>query len=185
VPEIDLLSLFVRPLHKASLSYLIVGSVGSIYYGEPRLTLDVDFAVAFSDRDLQRLPELFSEKDFYLPPIETLLEESSRPRGHWNIIHSTSGLKADFYPCSQDPFFQWAWQNRRTTALPQGEVFFAPAEYIVVWKVIWYSEGGSDKHVRDISRMLQLSPQQIDLAIIEKELSRRNLLPTFHKMIRS
>jgi hypothetical protein len=32
--------------------------------------------------------------------------------------------------------------------------------------------------------MLQLSPQQIDLAIIEKELSRRSLLPTFHKMIR-
>jgi hypothetical protein len=32
--------------------------------------------------------------------------------------------------------------------------------------------------------MLQLSPQQIDLTIIEKELSRRKLLSTFHKMIR-
>ena len=44
----DLLHLFVRPIHDAGWPYLVVGSVGSTFYGEPRLTMDVDLAVAFS-----------------------------------------------------------------------------------------------------------------------------------------
>ena len=41
----DLFALFVRPLHRSGLRYMISGSLASIYYGEPRLTMDVDIVV--------------------------------------------------------------------------------------------------------------------------------------------
>ena len=181
----DLLRLFVRPLHDAGLPYLAVGSVGSIFYGEPRLTLDVDLAVAFSGAQIQRLIPLFPAEHFYLPPAETLAEEAGRPRGHWNILHPSTGLKADFYACPDDPFFRWAWENRRTVRLDHGKIYVAPAEFILVGKVAWFAEGGGEKHVRDIRRMLELSGDQIDPASVEKELSRRGLLPAYRQILGS
>ena len=182
-PPPDLLRLFVRPIHDAGLPYLAVGSVGSIFYGEPRLTLDVDLAVAFSSAQACRLPSLFSAEDFYVPPAETLTAEAGRPRGHWNLIHHGSGLKADFYACPDDPFFRWAWENRHTARLEHGEIHYAPAEFIVVGKVGWFAEGGGDKHVRDIRRMLELAAEPIDRRRIEGELSRRGLLEAYRQIL--
>ena len=45
MPEPDLLQIFARPVHDAGIPYLVAGSVGAMLYSEPRLTLDIDFAV--------------------------------------------------------------------------------------------------------------------------------------------
>ncbi len=39
MPELDLLELFARPLHRAGARYLVAGSVGAMLYSEPRLTI--------------------------------------------------------------------------------------------------------------------------------------------------
>ena len=43
MPEAELFLLFVCPLNRAGIRYVISGSVAAIFYGEPRLTHDVDF----------------------------------------------------------------------------------------------------------------------------------------------
>ena len=50
MPEAELFLLFVRPLNRANIRYIVGGSVAAIFYGEPRLTLDVDFVVFLSAR---------------------------------------------------------------------------------------------------------------------------------------
>ena len=37
MPEAELALLFLRPLHRLGLRYVVSGSVASILYGEPRL----------------------------------------------------------------------------------------------------------------------------------------------------
>jgi hypothetical protein len=49
MPEVELFLLFVRPLQLAGIRYIVTGSVASIFYGEPRLTLDVDLVVFLND----------------------------------------------------------------------------------------------------------------------------------------
>ncbi len=181
VLELDLIELFVKPLAKNG-RYLIAGSVGSMLYGEPRFTLGVDLAVSFSPAQIQALPCIFPEPEYYCPPIEVLVSESKREcRGHFNVIHIASGWKADFYP-SHDEFFSWAWQNRKEVSHGEVNVAYAPAEYIIVWKVAYFAEGGGDKHVRDIRRMLDLSGEDIDLNVVRAELRRRNLEEVFVKL---
>jgi hypothetical protein len=184
VPEPDLVELFARPLHRAGARYLVAGSVGAMLYSEPRLTIDIDLAVALDEKTLLSLPSIFAEPDFYCPPVAVLQVENRRTcRAHFNVLHIPTGLKADFYPSQHDAFFDWAWENRQTAALPGGDVHYAPAEYVMVWKTAYHAEGGGDKHVRDLLRMVELSGDRIDRGILATELQRRGLLGHFRTMV--
>ncbi len=181
--EPDLLALFGHPLNDAGIRYLVVGSLGAMLYSEPRLTLDIDLAVALSDSELSALSRIFPQPDYYTPPLEVIAAENNRDsNAHFNIIHVPSGLKADFYPSQREPFFLWAWRNRKTIFHPQGDATFAPAEYIIVWKVVFFAEGGGEKHVRDIRSMLEVSGDAIDRSLLLSELDRRGLTQTFESM---
>src|SRR4051812_46076507 len=97
--EADLFLLFVRPLNNANIPYIIGGSIAAIFYGEPRLTHDVDIVVVLTNKDIKRLPDIFPESDFYLPATEIIAEEVARGvDGQFNVIHLATGYKADFYP---------------------------------------------------------------------------------------
>jgi len=90
--EPELFLLFVGPLNRAGIRYVVSGSVAATFYGEPRLTHDVDFVVFLNANDIQRLIEAFPAKDFYLPPVETMLAETAREHnGHFNLIHRATG----------------------------------------------------------------------------------------------
>lgn len=183
MPAPDLIELFARPLQRSGARYLVAGSLGAMLYSEPRLTLDIDLAVALSDIELQALPATFPEPDFYCPPLETMRGENKREcRSHFNIIHLHTGLKADFYPSQNDAFFEWAWQHKRIAHYPEGPINYAPPEYVLVWKTSYYAEGGSEKHMRDIRRMLDISRDQIDFGALKLELARRGLEADFHKL---
>lgn len=165
----DLLELLVAPLHEAKLPYLIVGSVASIHYGEPRYTADVDLAINLPIPRVAKLQEIFPEPDFYCPPLEVLTVEVQRQeRAHFNVIHVPSGLKADFYPCRQQPYFQWAEANRRSLEVNGRSWWFAPPEYVILWKLIFFREGHSEKHLRDIYSMRMVQGDRLDHAILEQ-----------------
>jgi hypothetical protein len=42
-------------------------------------------------------------------------------------------------------------------------IWLAPPEYVILRKLEYYKEGLSDKHLRDISSMLEISSGKIDL----------------------
>ncbi len=112
--EPELLLLFVRPLNRADVRYMVTGSVAAIFYGEPRLTHDVDLVAFLNDADIRGLAGSFPAADFYLPPPEVIAAEAQREqRGHFNIIHSETGFKADVYPTGRDDLNAWAFRLRR------------------------------------------------------------------------
>src|ERR1051326_10929 len=96
--EPDLFLLFASPLNRARIQYMIGGSVAAIFYGEPRLTHDVDIVVVLTSRDIRQLRFIFPEPDFSLPPTEIITDEVARgTHGQFNVIHAATGYKADFY----------------------------------------------------------------------------------------
>jgi hypothetical protein len=156
-----------------------------MFYSEPRLTLDIDIAVALDSWQLSELPQCFPPPDYYCPPDEVLSAENQREcRAHFSVIHIPSGYKADFYPSQRDAFFAWAWLNKREATLPSGPLFYAPPEYIIVWKTAYFVEGGGEKHIRDIRRMLEISSSEIDSDLLREELERRGLWSAFEAMQR-
>ena len=167
--EPDLLSLFVRPLEKAGMRYLVAGSVGAMHYSEPRLTLDVDIPILITPKEIPSLTALFPEPEYYCPPSDLIASEIARDcRGHFNLIHIPTGLKADFYPGNRDASLAWAWRHKLVEQTPGGSVNIAPPEYIILWKLIFYKEGRSEKHLRDIQRILETQFELKNLKELEE-----------------
>jgi hypothetical protein len=169
MPEAELSLLFIRPLNRMNIRYLISGSVASTLYGEPRLTHDVDLLVFLNANQVARLQEMFPSPDFYLPPLEVICAELARERqGHFNMIHTNTGFKADFYPAGGDDFHTWAFRNGRELEYRAERVMVAPPEYVIVRKLEYYREGGSEKHLRDIRGMLNVSGDQLDRVVLDE-----------------
>ena len=176
MPEADLIELFVAPLERVGIRYLVTGSVAATLYGEPRATHDIDLIAILRADDGARLAEAFPTGLFYVPPAEVIALEAGREgRGHFNVIHSETGLKADFFLAGRDPLHEWAFQNVREYPIGALRVRVAPPEYVILRKLEFYREGGSEKHLRDIRSMLGLSPQQLDRSVLTEWIRRLGL----------
>jgi hypothetical protein len=175
--EFDLLKLFAVPLEAANIDYVITGSIASILYAEPRLTHDIDIVVDLNVRDAERIPVIFPAKDYYCPPEEIIINEIRRPAGaQFNVIHHDSGFKADFFLHGNDPLHKWAFSNKRRMPIgDEYQVWLAPPEYVIVRKMQYYAEGGSDKHLRDIKNMAAIMGDSLDVPLIESQASRLGL----------
>jgi hypothetical protein len=118
--------------------------MAAIFYGEPRLTHDVDFVVFLNTNDVQRLIESFPAKDFYLPQKATMLAETAREQhGHFNLIHHDTGFKADLYPTGRDELNAWAFRGKRSIEFEGESVTLAPPEYVILRKLEYYREGSA------------------------------------------
>ena len=176
--EPELFLLFVRPFNRADIRYMVTGSVAAIFYGEPRLTHDVDFVAFLNEGDIRRLAEIFPSAVYYLPPPETIAAEAQREeRGHFNIIHIETGFKADVYPTGRDELNAWAFRLRRRVQFEGETVILAPPEYVIVRKLEYYREGGSEKHLRDIRSMLAISGEELDRTALTEWVRRRGVQP--------
>jgi hypothetical protein len=176
MPEPDLIELFAQPLNQSAIRYLISGSVAAMLYGEPRVTHDIDLVVFLRVEDASRLDAIFPAPTFYVPPAAVILEEITRERrGHFNVIHADSGLKADFYTAGRDELHAWAFRNARRYVIGTAPITVAPPEYVILRKLQYYREGGSEKHLRDIRAMLAVSGDQLDRAVLQDWIIRLGL----------
>jgi len=161
-------------LEQAGITYCIVGGLASIAYGRPRLTLDADLVVAIEPEQVDTLIAAFPAEDFYLPPVEVLHAELQREaRGHFNIIHQHSALRADCYLPGKSELARWELAQRRRLSLGTGEAWFAPAESVIIHKLLFHREGGSEKHLEDIRGILVAT--QVDQSIISSWVDRLGL----------
>lgn len=173
MPAPDPLAPFLEPLERLGIPYCITGSVAASVYGEPRLTADIDLVVLLKPDDIAVLRRAFPEQAFYVPPDETLRDQIERPRGMFNLIHHASQFKADIYVGGSDPLHAWALTHRRRIDLGGGGAWVAPPEYVVLRKLEYLREGGSDKHVRDIRFVLAATA--VDRDLLDREIERLGL----------
>jgi hypothetical protein len=170
----ELIEPFVRRLEALAIPYMVTGSTAGILYGEPRMTHDIDIVIALTDRDVTRFVAAFPLEEFYCPPEDVLAIEIRRgQRGHANLIDHATGFKADVY-IAFDELHRWGLAHRRSITLDTLQMSVAPIEYVIVRKLEYFREGGSQKHLRDIRSMLAVS-ETIDRDALERFVATRGL----------
>lgn len=55
-------------------------------------------------------------------------------------------------------------------------VWVAPIEYVILKKLAYFRDGGSDRHLRDIAAMLRISGETVDRSLLELWLDRLRLI---------
>jgi len=159
-PE-DLLRCVVLACEQLKLRYFVTGSTATIAWGEPRFTNDIDVVLELPAEQIDRFCHLFPEADFYLsrPAVAAAI----RSNGQFNLIHPASGLKVDFMVVAPTEFNQNRMiRARELPALDDRTVRFASPEDVILMKLKYFKEGGSQKHLRDIRGVLEVQGPTID-----------------------
>jgi hypothetical protein len=167
----EFLADLVRRLESREVTYVLVGSIAAMTYGEPRATLDVDVVVALDTEELDDVVRLFPPPEFYLSVDAA--KAAVRAKSQFNVIHPASGMKVDFFVAGDAVEMAQLARRLRRALLPGVDAWCSPPEELVVKKLLYYQQGGSDKHLRDIASMLRISSGQIDLTRVQ-DLARDN-----------
>lgn len=157
----------IEVLENLNILYMITGSVASMAYGRPRLTLDMDVVVNLSHQTAEGFCSKFGT-DFYVD-LDSILE-AIRERGHFNIIHIPSGSKVDFYQIKEDATSQEMFKRRHKESFDEKRsASFSSSEDVIINKLIFYKEGKSEKHLNDIRGMLEISGDKLDIPYIDNK----------------
>jgi hypothetical protein len=157
----DLLHTVVEVFERLQISYLVTGSVASMAYGEPRLTNDIDIVADVHPDHVGDLLAAFPAPEYYIDA--EMIREAIRRTGQFNIIHPASGFKVDIIIREETPFNRSRFsRKRRLRPSKEYEADFASPEDVILKKMEYYKEGGSEKHLRDITGILRVSGEKID-----------------------
>lgn len=163
-----------------NIRYMVVGSIASMTYGEPRMTNDMDVVIDILPVDAQRIEKLFPIDKYYCPPIEVLKSEIIQ-KGQFNLIHQDTGLKIDLMIRKNNAHSIEEFDRRQKVPFISGKsIFMATPEDIIIKKLIFYRDGQSEKHITDIRGIL--SDSIIDTKYLDAWILKLNLQTEFLKV---
>lgn len=170
----ELLRLTVGVLERLELRYFVTGSIATVFFGEPRFTNDIDVVVDLPHSKVAALVAAFPPGEFYVD--EEMMREAVRRRGQFNILHPASGLKVDVIVPRDEPFNRSRFARVvRVKPREEYEASFSSAEDLIVRKLDFFRQGGSEKHLRDIAGVLRVSGDSLDYVYIAEWVSRLGL----------
>lgn len=152
-------------LERQGIPYRVVGSLASMAYGEPRFTNDIDILADVRQEHVAAFQEAFPAPEHYLSAAA--MQAAIEQPGQFNILHIPSGLKVDMIVLKRDEYSRLEIQRgRRLTSPGEFDVWFAAPEDVILNKLLYYREGGSEKHLRDIASILVIQRDAIDRGYI-------------------
>lgn len=168
-----LLRTVTRILESESIPYMLTGSLAGAYYAAPRATQDVDLVVEASLDELSALADRLSTSGFYVS-AEAVREAAER-ESQFNAIDPNTGWKVDFIVRKSRPFSVKEFERRRTANVLGIEIFLASPEDLVIAKLEWAKEGGSELQIRDVRSILRARGDRLDRTYVERWIAELDL----------
>ena len=159
--QTDFLKLAVTVLERLAVPYMLVGSYACSVWGVARFTQDIDIVIELNATQIADLCSAFPAPEFYVS--EAAARDALRHRRQFNVIHPASANKIDFMIARLD---EWGRQQMgRSRSMPLEPDFLvrtASPEDIIISKMRYYQEGGSDKHLADSAGILARQGIRVD-----------------------
>jgi hypothetical protein len=165
VEQIEFLHLAAKELEKQGIPWMLVGSYATSAWGEARFTQDIDIVVDLNPDQVSSLCAAFPQDEYYVS--EVAAHDAVRMRKQFNVIHPASGNKIDFMVAGRDEWSRKQLERCVSEELQPGiKVRISSPEDVMISKMRYYKEGGSDKHLRDCAGVLVVQGDRIDRSYI-------------------
>ncbi len=129
-------------------------------YGDPRMTRDMDVVIEVDPLSVAALCDNFPDPDWYVSPEAA--QEAVKRRKQFNVVHLPTGNKIGFMIVRDTEWGRQQLLRRQPINVDGYPAYSAHPEDIILGKLQYFHEGGSDKHLTDISKMLETSGELID-----------------------
>ncbi|MGQ0544474.1 MAG: nucleotidyl transferase AbiEii/AbiGii toxin family protein [Betaproteobacteria bacterium] len=171
--ELEVLQDAIARLEGAGIAYMLTGSVALSYYAEPRMTRDVDLVVELAGRDPASIVALFAA-DYYVS--ETDVGRAIAARTMFNVLHLAEVVKLDFIVRKDTPYRHREFERRKRVRMPGFEAWIVSREDLILSKLAWAKESGSELQLRDVGALLAEDADEAYLRSCAGELSVAALL---------
>lgn len=151
--QLDLLRVVVTRLDEAGLAYMLSGSLALGYYAQPRMTRDIDIVVELTTGDIATVVALF-ERDFYCDADAVC--RAVETRRLVNMVHGPTAQKVDLIVRKDSPYRRVEFERRQQRAIDGVSVWMVTAEDLLLSKLVWASETGSELQLRDARTLVAL-----------------------------
>lgn len=167
---------------KLQIPYFITGGIATIIWGRPRFTADIDIVIQLAPQKLDQLATalLKIDKDAYLD--KRVMREALRDQGEFNFIHPASGLKVDFWILKNQVFDKIRLKRRVAKKINRQTIYFTSPEDLILSKLIWHKENGSDRQLEDVESVLKIS--KVDKKYLKKWAELLNVSQILNKLIK-
>ncbi len=181
-PE-ELLCKIAEILEKLKIPYIITGGFAVAIWGRPRFTADIDIVVELFQRDIDALCKelLLIDKDVYVD--KEGIKDALLQKGEFNFIHPQTGLKVDFWISKRDEFDKLRIKRKIIKRINSQKINFISPEDLILVKLSWYRENGSQKQLEDIKSILDIS--KVDLSYIKKWARQQSTITILDKILKN
>ena len=152
---LDVLRIVTSRLELSGVPYMVSGSLALGYYAQPRMTRDIDVVVELDHAGIQKVVEAFSA-DFYCD--EDAVRRAVATRRLVNLVHLESAYKVDLIVRKDSEYRQVEFQRRRRRSLGGVEVWLVAPEDLLLSKLVWARESGSELQMRDAATLVASVP---------------------------
>jgi hypothetical protein len=154
-------------LDRLGVPYYVTGSFAGVLYGEYRMTNDIDVVVELRERDVEGLLEAFPQDVFYVDRDAVL--DAIKSRFQFNVIHREALTKIDIIVSPGSAHDREAMRRvRRLRSVIEYDVAYCSPEDLLLKKLTFHKESGSEKHLRDCVGIVKKSGTTLDWEYLEK-----------------
>jgi hypothetical protein len=150
-PAENALEEFVSRLGATGVSYMLVGATAAQVWGLRRTSVDFDFVVDLALRDVDRFAGAFTP-GFYCD--REMIADAVERRFMFNVVSHGTGAKADFVILREDAYSRAAFARRLRANAGGVEAWVSTAEDVVISKLQWSRESGSERQLADVRAIL-------------------------------
>lgn len=168
-PELLALRDVCTRLDGAGIAYMLTGSLAMTYYARPRMTRDIDLVIALEAAEAERLTRALGAQYHADAGAIAAAIRDARP---WNILHLPSVVKIDLIPRKDTRYRRAEFERRRRVELAGVPLWIASVEDLILSKLEWSRESGSEQQRRDVGLLLQVP---LDRAYLEEWAARLGL----------
>ena len=166
----EILAWTAAALDAAAIPYMIVGSFASSAFGQPRTTMDLDVVIEPTNETLARFLDGLDPDRFYVDREVAI--DALRRRGMFNVIDSATGWKVDFVIRKATAHAVEELGRRIQGVLLGVQVMVATPEDVILAKLGWAKDGGSQRQLEDVANILAARRDQLDRAYLERWIER-------------
>ena len=166
VSQSDFLARIKIELDSAGISFMVVGSLGSIAYGEPRTTYDIDLVIDPTLAQLQTFVDSLGKADYYVS--ENAAEEAFKHRSMFNVIDLRTAWKVDLIIRQDRPYSIEEFRRRRKQQIGGIELDVVSPEDAILSKLEWAKVGESERQYRDALGVASVQWRYLNWEYMEK-----------------
>lgn len=161
----DFLQRIVKILDNNGIPYMLSGSLGSGFHGQPRATNDADIIIDPSDEQLMSFVSSLGP-DYYVS--KEAATQALNDNSMFNIIDIQTGWKADLIIRKKRAYSKQEFSRRKNTTLMGMNLWILSPEDSILSKLEWSQDRDSQMQLKDALGVIMVQWESLDFDYMKK-----------------